>query len=91
MSDDMGTLVDLLSRMLEVEKRIADALERMAPPQDSQTNGTSSSAKPNNGSKVIISKFPGKCKRCGASFDAGDRIYWSRSGGTLCIPCQGGI
>ena len=82
MSVEMGTLVDLLGRMLETEKRIAVALERLAPPP---TNGAPE--KSDNGSKVIVSKFPGKCKRCGASFNAGDKILWSRSNGATCEDC----
>lgn len=36
----------------------------------------------------LDSKFPGSCKGCGASIAQGQRVFWSRETGALCLECR---
>lgn len=38
----------------------------------------------------IKAKFPGKCRECGAGFERGDEIVWTRSDGACCLSCAYG-
>ena len=40
-----------------------------------------------SGLRSMTSHYPGRCKRCGAKFAAGTRIYWSKPTGAVCTKC----
>lgn len=43
--------------------------------------------KPTKPGKVITAKYGGVCRDCGATFEAGTTILWSRDHGTTCVEC----
>jgi len=38
----------------------------------------------------MTSHYPGRCKSCGSRFAAGERIYWTKSSGAICMDCRSG-
>ena len=38
--------------------------------------------------RVITAQYPGVCRDCGATFEAGTKVLWSRDHGTTCVECS---
>lgn len=39
---------------------------------------------------ILDSKYPGKCKRCGKPYAAGDSVRWVKLLGCFCLGCKPG-
>ena len=37
---------------------------------------------------ILDSKYPGKCKKCGKPYAAGDSVKWLKNVGCFCVKCK---